>query len=79
MYKLLMGSDWLGYFRGKVGSQLGLDLGKLVLENSLDVPPSLYRIQRSLLLPACPVRVFEMSAQNLIELCLCFKQCRWWK
>ena len=44
MDKLLMGSDWLGYFRGKVGSQLGLDLGKLVLEDNLDVPPSLYRI-----------------------------------
>ncbi len=70
MDKLLMGSDWLGYFRGKVGSQLGLDLGMLVLEDNLDVPPSLYRIQWSLLLPARPARVFEMSAQNLIELCL---------
>ncbi len=55
--KLLMGpdrfGDWLGYFCGKVGSQLGLDLGELVLEDNLDVPPSesLYRIQRSLLLP----------------------------
>jgi hypothetical protein len=39
MDKLLMGSDWLGYFHGKVGSQLGLDLGKLVLEDNLDVPP----------------------------------------
>ncbi len=28
---------------------------------------------------ARPVRVFEMSAQNLIELRLWFKQCRWWK
>ncbi len=70
MDKLLVGSDWLGYFRGKVGLQLGLDLGKLVLEDNLDVPLSLYRIQLSLLLPASPVRVFEMSAQNLIELCL---------
>ena len=39
--KLLMGSDWLGYFRGKVGSQLGLDLGKLVLEDNLDRCPSI--------------------------------------
>ena len=74
-----MGSDWLGYFSGKVGSQLGLDLGQLILEDNLDVPPSLYRVQRSLLLPARPVRVFEMSAQKLIGLCLGFKQCRWWK
>ena len=65
-----MGSDRLGNVQGKVGSQLGLDLGKLVLEDNLDVPPSLYRIQRSLLLPARQVRVFKMSAQNLIELCL---------
>ena len=65
MDKLLKGSDRLGYFQGKVGSQLGLDLGKLVLEDNLDVPLSLYSIQRSLLLPARPVRVFEMSAQNL--------------
>jgi hypothetical protein len=42
-----MGSDRLGYFRGKVGSQLGLDLGELVLEDNFDVSPSLYRIQRS--------------------------------
>ncbi len=65
-----MGSDCLRYNRGKVGLQLGLDLGKLVLEDNLDVPPSLYRIQRSLLLLARQVFVFEMSAQNLIELCL---------
>ena len=65
-----MGSDWVGYFSGKVGSQLGLDLGQLILEDNLDVPPSPYRIQQSLLLPARPVRVFEMSSQNLIEFCL---------
>jgi hypothetical protein len=74
-----MGSDWLGYFSGKVGLQLGLDLGLLFLEDNSDVPPSLYHVQRSLLLPARPVRVFEMSAQNLIELCLGFKHCRWRK
>ncbi len=47
--------------------QLGLDLGQLILEDNFDVPPLLYRLQRSLLLPARPVRVFEMSAQNLID------------
>ncbi len=43
--------------------QLGLDLGQLILEDNLDVPPLLHRLQLSLLLPARLVRVFEMSAQ----------------
>jgi hypothetical protein len=77
MDKLLVRSDSLGYFRGKVGSQLGLDLGQLILEENFDVPPSLDSIQLPLLLPARPVCVFEMTAQNLMELCLGFKQCRW--
>jgi hypothetical protein len=38
------------------------------LGDNFDVPPSLYRVQRSLLLPARLVRVFEISSQNLIEL-----------
>ncbi len=58
---------WQGWFALHTTLQLGLDLGQLILEDNLDFPSSLYRVQWSLLLPALPVRVFEMSAWNSSE------------